>query len=72
MLKPTLQHCRDYNLTWLQHCMRSAKWAFEMQIVAFCLFVHALFPWVFENYSSAKIFSITDEMKEMKSQKATK
>jgi hypothetical protein len=64
MLKPSLQHLRDYDITWYDHYKRAVKWSWALQKAAFYLFVHSIFPWLFESNASAIVFKTCLEMED--------
>lgn len=66
---PTLQHCRDYGVTWWEHCCRSLRWAWTLQKSVICLAIHSVFPWVFETYASSSLIKVVSEMEEISQEK---
>ena len=67
--KPTLKHCREYNITWYEHMRRSIGWSFMMLKASIALMIHSFFPWLFEFYASEKIIRIAGEMAEISKNK---
>jgi len=62
MLLPSLQHLRDYNITWSQHNIRALKWAWKLFTASIALLIHGFCPWIFEKYASSQVFMISSEM----------
>ena len=56
------RHLRENNITWFNHAIRAAIWAYKTQKIAIALIIHSIFPFLFENYSSIKIQEIEREM----------
>ena len=59
---PSLKHCRDYNVTWFEHCWRSLRWVLELQKATICLTIHSFCPWLLEKSASTIIFKTAIEM----------
>jgi hypothetical protein len=55
-------HLNEQKLTYFQHLGRALKMAFKAGIAADILFIHAFFPFIFDNYFSRYIKRTHEEL----------
>ena len=61
-MKMDKNHLKEQNLTYFQHLTNALKMAFKAGIAADILFIHAFFPFIFDNYFSRYIKRTYEEI----------
>lgn len=61
------KHPNSQNMTYLQHFKRSLRLSLKMCIGFICLFIHSIFPFLFESKGSDIINELYDEVKKKES-----
>ena len=57
------KHPKEVNETYLQHMWCAIKFSFKLECLAFCAFIHAIFPFLCETTASDGIRELNDCMK---------
>jgi hypothetical protein len=56
------QHPNSNNMTYFTHCKRALKLSLNMGLGSFLLFVHAIFPFLFEKNGTKIIKNLNSEI----------
>ena len=56
------EHPKTVNETYLQHMWCALKFSFKLECLAFCAFIHAIFPFLCETTASDGIKELNDCM----------
>ena len=62
VVKMNKNHLNEQKLTYFQHLTNALKMAFKAGIAADILFIHAFFPFIFDNYFSRYIKRTYEEI----------
>ena len=57
------KHPKEVNETYLEHMWCALKFSFKLECLAFCAFIHAIFPFLCETTASDGIEELNDFMK---------
>ena len=63
MKNPFTKHPNSVNETYLQHMWQAIKFSVRLEWLAFCVFIHAIFPFLFVTTASDGIKKLNDCMK---------
>ena len=66
MKNPFTKHPKSVNETYLEHMMCALKFAFKLECLAFCAFIHAVFPFLCKTTASDGIKELNDCMQKRK------
>jgi len=56
-------HPHKVGESYFQHCLTAMRFSFQTLYIAIVLFIHALFPFLFETKGSNKILQLANTMK---------
>ena len=63
MYNPFTKHPKKVNETYLEHMWCAIKFSCKLEYLAFCAFIHAIFPFLCETTASDGIKKLNDCMK---------
>ena len=62
MYNPFTKHPKEVNETYLEHMWCALKFSFKLEYLAFCAFIHAIFPFLCITTASDGIKELNDCM----------
>ena len=62
MRNPFTKHPKSVNETYLQHMWQAIKFSVRLEWLAFCVFIHAIFPFWCETTASDGVKELNDYM----------
>ena len=60
-----MKHLKDNNMGYFEHLGFAMKLAVHLNVMAFVSFVHAIFPFVFQNHVSAGVKAMNTKLEEL-------
>ena len=69
MVNPFTKHPHSVGETYFQHMKKAVRYGLRIQIVAIIIFIHALFPFLFEQNGGDEIDKINKELQHRKKSK---
>ena len=60
-----MRHLKDSKMSYFEHLGFAMKLAVHLNIMAFVSFIHAIFPFMFQNHVSSGVKNLNDKLQEV-------